>query len=52
MFTHLRFDNDIVMASHDLKELQTMGLEMNIKKSQVMFNEQIDGESEVKIDQT
>ena len=61
-FTHLRFADDIVLVSHDLKELQTVleelnreikavGLEMNIKKTQVMFNEQIDREPEVKIDQ-
>ena len=63
IFTHLRFVNDIVLASHDPKELHTMlkelnregktvEIEINLKKTQVMFNEQINGEMEVKIDQT
>ena len=61
--THQRFADDTVLVSHDPKELQTMleklnreskavGLEMNQKKAQVMFNEQIDGEPEVIIDKT
>ena len=55
--------DDIVLASHDPKELHTMlkelnregktvEIEINLKKTQVMFNEQINGEMEVKIDQT
>ena len=63
MFTHLRFADDIVLASHDPNELQTMlkelnreskkvGLEMNLSKTQVMFNELINDDPEIKIDQT
>ena len=61
--THQRFADDTVLASHDPKELHTMlkelnregktvEIEINLKKTQVMFNEQINGEMEVKIDQT
>ena len=53
MFNNLRFADDILLASEDSKELQTMleqlnveskavGLEMNLSKTQVMFNNHID----------
>ena len=61
--SHLRFADDIVLVSHEPKELQTMlkelnseskavALEINLKKTLVVFNEQIDGEPEIKIEQT
>ena len=34
------------------KESKVVGVEMNLKKTQVMYNGQIDGKPEVKIDQT
>ena len=60
MFTHLRFADDIVLVSHDSKKLQTVLKKLNKenkavglepKKFIVMFNEQINGEPEIKIDQ-
>ena len=56
-FNNLRFADDIVLASEDPEELQAMlnklneeskaiGLEMNLSKTQVMFNELIDEEDQ------
>lgn len=56
--SNLRFADDIVLTSKDPEELQTMleqlntkskaiGLEMNLSKTQVMFNELVDGQDRV-----